>query len=194
MRRSADLKAADALDQAARAWAQNGFKDDWLLEGARLTDAEALAAKSGFRDRLNNAREFLLASRQRQDRRAEAALRAARERHEAAMALAAAEGRAKQDAQRRARVLRSVLMVTLVLAVLAAVCAGWAMNAKNEARDRFLDATAERLRAESQARLAGQSPNGKDDALAMELLLAAHHIQAECRGRLSAADRAESRT
>ena len=43
-----DLKGADALDQAARAWAQNGFKDDWLLEGARLTDAEALAAKSGF--------------------------------------------------------------------------------------------------------------------------------------------------
>jgi hypothetical protein len=123
-----DLKGADALDQAARAWAQNGFKDDWLLEGARLTDAEALAAKSGFRDRLNNAREFLLASRQREDRRADAALRAARERHEAAMALAAAEGRAKQDALRRARVLRSVLVVTAVIAVLAAVCAGWAIS------------------------------------------------------------------
>ena len=123
-----DLKGADALDQEARAWAQNGFKDDWLLEGARLKDAEALAAKSGFRDRLNNAREFLLASRQHEDRRAEAALRAARERHEAAMALAAAEGRAKQDAQRRARVLRSVLGVTAVIAVLAAVCAGWAIS------------------------------------------------------------------
>jgi hypothetical protein len=123
-----DLKGADALDQEARAWAQNGFKDDWLLEGARLKDAEALAAKSGFRKRLNNAREFLLASRQREDRRAEAALRAARERHEAAMALAAEEGRAKQDAQRRARVLRSVLVVTAVIAVLAAVCAGWAIS------------------------------------------------------------------
>ncbi len=125
---AADLKGADALDQEARAWAQNGFKDDWLLEGARLKDAEALAAKSGFRKRLNNAREFLLASRQREDRRAEAALRAAQERHEAAMALAAEEGRAKQDAQRRARVLRSVLVVTAVIAVLAAVCAGWAIS------------------------------------------------------------------
>ena len=123
-----DLKGADALDQAARAWAQNGFKDDWLLEGVRLTDAEALAAKSGFRKRLNNAREFLLASRQRENRRAEAALRAAQERHEAAMALAAAEGRAKQDALRRARVLRSVLVVTAAIAVLAAVCAGWAIS------------------------------------------------------------------
>jgi hypothetical protein len=123
-----DLRGADALDQAARDWAQNGFKDDWLFEGARLTDAEALAAKSGFRKRLNNAREFLLASRQREDRRAEAALRAARERHEAAMAFAAAEGRAKEDAQRRARVLRSVLVVTAVIAVLAAVCAGWAIS------------------------------------------------------------------
>ena len=43
------------------------------------------------------------------------------------MALAAAEGRAKQDALRRARVLRSVLVVTAVIAVLAAVCAGWAI-------------------------------------------------------------------
>jgi WD40 repeat protein len=172
-----DLKGADALDQAARAWVQNGFKDDWLLEGARLTDAEALAAKSGFRDRLNNAREFLLASKQREDQRAEAALRAAQERHEAAMALAAAEGRAKQDAQRRARVLRSVLVVTVVIAVLAVVCAGWAIDAKNQAHERLLDATAERLRADSQARLAGQSPNGNDDALAMQLLLAAHHIR-----------------
>ena len=115
-----DLKGAHTLDQEALAWAQNGFKDDWLFGGARLTDAEALAAKSGFRDRLNNAREFLLASRQHEDRE--------RHSYEAAMERAAAEGRAKQDAQRQARVLRFVLGVTVVIAVLAAVCAAWAIS------------------------------------------------------------------
>ena len=49
-----------------------------------------------------------------------------------------------------------------MLAVVAAVCAGWALHAKNEARERFLDATAQRLRATSQASLSGQSPKGKD--------------------------------
>ena len=157
-----DLKDADVLDQAVHAWTQSGFNEDWLLEGARLTDAESLAAKPGFRDRLNTAREFLLASRQRQDLRAEAALRAARERQDAAEKLVETERRAKQDAERRSRVLRSVLVLTFVLAVVAAVCAGWALHAKNEARERFLDATAQRLRATSQASLSGQSPKGKD--------------------------------
>ena len=157
-----DLKDADVLDQAVHAWTQSGFNEDWLLEGARLTDAESLAAKPGFRDRLNTAREFLLASRQRQDRRAEAALRAARERQDAAEKLVETERRAKQDAERRSRVLRSVLVLTFVLAVVAAVCAGWALHAKNEARERFLDATAQRLRATSQASVSGQSPKGEE--------------------------------
>ena len=69
---AADLKNTDALEQAARAWEHNARHEDWLLEGARLADAEALAAKPGFRDRLNTAREYLLASRQREDRRTEA--------------------------------------------------------------------------------------------------------------------------
>ena len=38
-----DLKDADFLDQAVHAWTQSGFNEDWLLEGARLTDAESLA-------------------------------------------------------------------------------------------------------------------------------------------------------
>jgi hypothetical protein len=31
-----DLKGADALEQAVRAWEQNGHHEDWLLEGTRL--------------------------------------------------------------------------------------------------------------------------------------------------------------
>ena len=42
---------------------QNGCGDEWLLPGSRLADAESLAAKPGFRERLNPTREFLLASR-----------------------------------------------------------------------------------------------------------------------------------
>jgi len=64
------LKEADVLDQAALACADNGFKDDWLLPGDRLTDAQALAAMPGFRSRLNGAGEYLLASRRREGRRA----------------------------------------------------------------------------------------------------------------------------
>jgi hypothetical protein len=78
-----DLKDSDALEQAVRAWEQNARHEDWLLEGTRLAYAEALAAKPRFRERLNTAREFLLASRRRADRRVEA--------------LAAAERRAKDD-------------------------------------------------------------------------------------------------
>jgi WD40 repeat protein len=199
------LKEADVLDQAALAWADNGFKDDWLLPGDRLTDAEALAAKRGFRSRLNAAREYLHASRQQEDRRA-------RKRQEDAEALAAAEQRAKQDAEKlaeterrakqdaeklaeterrakqdaehRSRVLRRVLVLTVVVALVAVVSAVWAWKAKNEAwkatndaHEQFLDATAQRLRADSRAILAGQSPEGNDDVRAMQLLLAARSIR-----------------
>ena len=76
--------------------------DDWLLPGARLADAETLAAKPGFRDRLNTAREYLLASRQREDRRTEAAVRDAQEREAAARRIfAQAESRAGRGGGRR---------------------------------------------------------------------------------------------
>ena len=171
-----DLKDADNLDPAARAWADNGFQDDWLLDGARLSDAEALAAKPGFRDRLNAAREYLLASRQREDRRTAAALREARERQDIAEKLAETERRAKQDAQRRSRVLRRVLVLTAVVALLAIIIGGWGWGLKRKAEEQFLEATAQRLRAESLALLAGQAPMGNDDVLALQLLLAARSI------------------
>ena len=89
---AADLKATDVLEQAARGWDDNARQDDWLLAGARLDDAETVAAKPGFRDRLNSTREYLLASRQLKDRRADADLLPAQ-------AFAAAEERAKVQAQ-----------------------------------------------------------------------------------------------
>ncbi len=67
-----DLKAADTLERAAADWQASDRNESWLLEGTRLADAETLAAKPGFRDRLDPTRDFLQASRQREDDRIEA--------------------------------------------------------------------------------------------------------------------------
>src|SRR6478672_5210817 len=66
-----DLKDADSLERAAADWGASGRNDSWLLEGTRLQEADALAAKPGFRDRLNPARDYLQASRRREDDRIE---------------------------------------------------------------------------------------------------------------------------
>ena len=93
-----DLKAADDLERTAAAWHASGRDPTWLLTGTRLADAETLAATPGFRDRLDPTRDFLAASRQRENesieaekQRQQAELQAAREKQEAAEALAAAE-------------------------------------------------------------------------------------------------------
>ena len=153
-----DLKNTDTIEQAARAWDDNARQDDWLLPGARLAEAETLAAKPGFRDRLNTAREYLLASRQREDRRAEAAVRDAEEREAAA--------------RRYSRRLKAVLAAVVVVALAAVVGFGWALKARNEAGERFRDATAQRLYGESQLKLAGLSRQSSDDVAAIQMLLA----------------------
>jgi hypothetical protein len=155
---AADLKNTDAIEQAARAWDDNARQDDWLLPGARLYEAETLAAKPGFRDRLNTAREYLLASRQREDRRADAAVRDAQQR--------------EATARKYSRRLKAVLAVVAVVAVAAVAGFGWALKARNDAGERFRDATAQRLYGESQLKLAGLSPEGSGDVAAIQMLLA----------------------
>ena len=67
-----DLKDADSLERAAADWQASGQNESWLLEGTRLAEAETLAAKPGFRDRLDPTRDFLHASRARENDRIEA--------------------------------------------------------------------------------------------------------------------------
>ena len=107
-------------------WDDNGRQDDWLLAGARLADAETLAAKPGFRDRLNSTREYLLASRQREER-AEAACATPRN---ARTPPSPGGGRgtrqtrgpaACQGLLKRTRVLRAVLALVVIVAVVAVV-------------------------------------------------------------------------
>ncbi|QZH62464.1 TIR domain-containing protein [Mycolicibacterium farcinogenes] len=173
-----DLKGADNLERAARGWQQNGCSDEWLIPGSRLADAESLAAKPGFRERLNPTSGFLLASRQSEDRR----LAAERQRHEAelqaAQALAAAESQAKEDAERHALALHKrnwILRAALALAVIAAVVAGLlnvrATRAEEQAKARARDAAANSLVANSETILSG-ARGLSDDVLGMQLALA----------------------
>jgi signal transduction histidine kinase len=67
-----DLKDADALERAAADWQASGRDQSWLPGGTRLREAERLADRSGFRDRLEPTREYLHASRQLEIARTEA--------------------------------------------------------------------------------------------------------------------------
>ncbi len=183
-----DLKDADNIERAARAWDQTQHNDAWLLEGTRLADAETLAAKPGFRDRLQSTRDYLTASRRREQERIEAEarhqaaeLRAAKDRQQAAEALAAAEVEAREQAQayavvlrRRSRILRAVLAVTLVIATAAAVGFVMATNATERADQRTREALRLRLTSQGQAMLAGVEGGG--DVRAFQEFLAAHTI------------------
>ena len=170
-----------------------------MLPGSRLTDAESLAAKPGFGERLNPTREFLLASRRSEDqrvvderRRHEADLQAARDRQETAEALAAAEGRAKEDAQRHASVLRKrtrilrAALAFVVLALVVALAAGYLFvlesRARAKAADRSRDAVAVGLIASSSLMLSGSYPGAADDVLGMQLVLAARSFPSDVSG------------
>jgi WD40 repeat protein/tRNA A-37 threonylcarbamoyl transferase component Bud32 len=149
-----DLKAADTLERSAAEWDKHRRDDAWLLHGTRLADAENLAAKPGFRDRLNPTRDYLLASLQRENERAElekqrqrAELQAARDKQEIAERYAAA-------LRKRSRILITVLAVTVVIAVAAVILGVLAVKNQQEA-------TAQRLVAEGMFMLADQRPGGE---------------------------------
>ena len=60
-----NLIAADDIQRSATAWDAHDRDPGWLLTGSRLTDAETLAAATGYHDRLEKqpARDYLAASR-----------------------------------------------------------------------------------------------------------------------------------
>ena len=104
--------------------------------------------------------------------------------------MAAAEQRAKLEAQqhaqvllKRTRVLRAVLALVVIVAVAAVFGFGWALKARRDAACRFRDATALRLYGDSQLKLAGLSPGGSDDVAGMQMLLAAYKMPSTQQGR-----------
>ena len=183
-----DLKEADRLEQAATAWARNGRKPDWLIEGERLGNAQALATKPSFRRRLEPMAPFLGASQDREARRrAEEArarqmeLDAARERQAAAESLADERQRATLRAEADAARLRTrgrQLVGLLGVAAAVAVVAMWfAVQANRQSRlteRQFTQATALRVASEAQRRLS--SDIGGEPVLALLMQLAAHRL------------------
>ena len=162
-----DLKDADTLERAAADWQASSRDESWLLEGTRLAEAETLAAQPGFRDRLDPTRDYMQASRRREDDRIEAEqqrqqaeLRAAKE-HAAAL-------------RKRARTLRAVLALTLVVALVAVGGLVYAVKKGNEANARSREARAEQLTSQAQSILVGGQPGTALEALTK--LLAAQRI------------------
>jgi WD40 repeat protein len=165
-----DLKHADDIERGAAAWKRNNRDDAWLLTGTRLTDAETLAVTTGFHERLWSARDYLEASRQRENalqeaerQRQEIEIRTARE-HAASL-------------RKRARVLQALVAVAVVVAVLAAVGFVQANRANDRAQTGFRDATALRLSSESSAMLSYYRPGG--DVRALQQLIAAYQLSPE---------------
>ncbi|HUO40164.1 MAG TPA: hypothetical protein VMU34_20985, partial [Mycobacterium sp.] len=181
-----DFEEANNLQRAAREWRENDHNPSWLLVGARLQDAEILAAKPRFEDRLRTAGDYLQYSRRHEDeqiaaekKHQEAELQAAKDRQEAAEQLAeaqrAAKERAEQDAaalRKRSRVLRMVLVVTLVVAAVAVggLAAFW--RERNQARASTNEAVAQRLARQGESMLVGS----QGDVRALEQILAAAKI------------------
>ena len=146
------LVAADDIEHAATAWHTHHDDPAWLLTGTRLADAEALAAKPGYRDRLAQRPpcDYLAASRLAEDQKlqeeeerrqeklhhAEEVARLAQERQQAAEAHAG-------DLRRRSRILRAVLAGTAIIAVIAIVGAVVAAVDYNRANRAEHEATRE---------------------------------------------------
>jgi WD40 repeat protein len=144
-----DLKAADRLEQAARAWDQNGRDEAWLWGGTRLTEAETLSAKPGFQRRLEPIREFLLAGRHRERDRI-AALR------------------------RQSRTLAALLVVAAAVAVLAGIGFWRADIASDRADARTREAVVRRLLSDSDSILSGN--RSSSDTRALHEILTARAI------------------
>jgi hypothetical protein len=143
-----DLKDADSLERAAADWRASDGNEAWLLEGTRLVEAEALATKPRFRDRLDPTRDFLRASRGREDDRLEAEKQRQQAELQAAKKHAAA-------LRKRSRILIAVLAITVVIATVAVVLGVQANHARKQADARFRVATSLRLVSEAQPILQG---------------------------------------
>lgn len=153
-----DLKEADNIERAAAAWETSRRGNAWLLEGARLTAAEVLASKQGFRHRLKTARDFLIASRRRENERIVAAkraeLQAARDKQEAAEMQATV-------LRKRARMLKAVLIAVILIAAVAVTGFVRASIAAGEATARTCESSALQLASEAQQVLGGTKPGGE---------------------------------
>ena len=170
-----DLKAADNLVRDAKDWRAKAHDPAWLLKGTRLADAECLAEKPGFRDQLKESRDFLDASREREnaeieaeEQRLQAELEAARDKQRIAEAHSI-------ELRKRSRRLAGVLAGTAILTVVAVVLAVVAKVSLNRAKDARDEAIASRLVTEAGDIL----EHNRGDVTAFQKLIAADHLDSD---------------
>ena len=123
----AALSALEGIRRAARDWAANDRKDDWLAHTAgRLEDAEAVARREDFAGLLETTdRDYLAAAHAAETARRNAEL-------EEAKKLAAAQ---KEAAERQRQVARRTRMGLIAASVLLLVAAGAAVFGFDRARE-----------------------------------------------------------
>jgi WD40 repeat protein len=138
------LKAADEIERAAHAWTTRGRDDSRLISGGWLAEAETLAAAAGFRDLLAPSLDFLVASRrketaqqEKEKRRQQAELEAARDK----------QASAEHYAREQRRLNRRLKALVAVATVIALAAAGGAVgiyreSQKAKAEEKFSDAAA----------------------------------------------------
>ncbi|MGN2638269.1 nSTAND1 domain-containing NTPase [Nocardia takedensis] len=154
------LRAAEVLERAAAEWERHDRASAWLLTGARLADAEDLADRPGYRERLRPVADLIRASRLSEDERASAELGLARD-HAHAL-------------RRRARALAVLAAVGVVIAVFAAVGFVREARASERADTRAREAIAARLIEQARQMRSGLRTEG--DVRAIHQILAAHAI------------------
>jgi WD40 repeat protein len=91
------LKALASLERTVVDWESNNRSSDWLFEGERLRNAELLCDRPGFEKRLGFAKEFLAASRKKDDDRR----REAEHQRETELQAARAEAQAREATAQR---------------------------------------------------------------------------------------------
>ena len=164
---SEDLKDADTLERAAADWGASGGDQAWLLQGTRLTEAEALSAKPGFSRRLDPTRDFVHASRACENDRIHAEQQRQQTELKAAQQHAAA-------LRKRSRIVLAVLVVTALVAVVAVVLGIKANTSQKQADTRAREATALRLTTQGESMLARLTGGG--DLRALQQIIAAQRI------------------
>src|ERR1700759_3374135 len=125
-----NLNTADDLQRYAAEWEAGNRNVNWLMSGTRLMDAENLFDSTEFGEQVAHTRDYLKASRRRENirlehesRRHHEELTAAVKQLEAAQTRAAAAHEHALSLGRRVLMLQVALVATAIIAVIAVIAA-----------------------------------------------------------------------
>jgi len=169
-----DLKEADKLEEEARAWTISGKKEEWLRWGERLRNGEALAATPAYRNRLESVSEFILASREAEERQRQKEEHVRQNELRAELALAQEQQEAAEKAKRDAKRIRRWRYASVSVLALLLVATVLAVNFEGHSKQQSKQATALRVNDGAKAIISGVRPGGSE--FGMQMMLAAHQI------------------